>query len=170
MRRAMTRGDGNQLRLLVLDEPTASCAQAEVDNLFAAVQQLRDGGTAVVFSVGTRLDEVFAVADRVTVIRDGRVVDERPVRDFDQSTLIEQILGRTVDLEHREERRRRKRRERRFSGSPGSPVSGSWNSTSKRERERSWESPDSRDRVERVAALLFGEALVGGLSRCGARR
>ena len=100
----MTRGDGNQLRLLVLDEPTASLPQAEVDNLFAAVRRLRDGGTAVVF-VSHRLDEVFAVADRVTVIRDGRVVDERPVRDFDQSTLIEQILGRTVDLEHREERR-----------------------------------------------------------------
>jgi ribose transport system ATP-binding protein len=98
--RAMIKSGEDRLRLLVLDEPTASLPQAEVDTLFAAVRRLRDAGTAVVF-VSHRLDEVFAVADRVIVMRDGRVVDERPVASFDEASLIEQILGRIPDLDHR---------------------------------------------------------------------
>jgi ribose transport system ATP-binding protein len=101
--RAMTRNTANPLRLLVLDEPTAALPQAEVDTLFAAVRRLRDSGAAVVF-VSHRLDEVFAVADRVTVMRDGRVVDDRSVVDFDEASLIEQILGRPVELDHDNQR------------------------------------------------------------------
>ena len=97
--RSMTKRNDQSLRVLVLDEPTASLPQAEVDTLFAAVRRLRDAGTAVVF-VSHRLDEVFAVADRVTVMRDGKKVDSRPTRDFDETTLIAQILGRSVDLQH----------------------------------------------------------------------
>ena len=98
--RAMMLGHGASLSLLVLDEPTASMPQAEVDTLFDAVRRLRDAGVAVLF-VSHRLDEVFAVADRVTVMRDGRVVDNRPIGEL-RSRLARsrQILGRTAHLDH----------------------------------------------------------------------
>ena len=77
--RAMVRDADHPLRLLVLDEPTAAMPQSEVDNLFAVVRRLRDAGTSTLF-VSHRLDEVFAIADRVTVVRDGRTVAVRRER------------------------------------------------------------------------------------------
>ena len=100
--RAMLQHQHASLRLLVLDEPTASLPQAEVDILFAAVRRLASNGTAVLF-VSHRLDEVFDVADRVTVMRDGRVVESRPVGEFDHATLITTILGRSVAVDHRDQ-------------------------------------------------------------------
>ena len=86
-------------RLLVLDEPTAAMPQSEVDNLFAVVRRLRDAGTSTLF-VSHRLDEVFAIADRVTVVRDGRTVTVCATTDLDHHSLIESILGRPGDPTH----------------------------------------------------------------------
>jgi ribose transport system ATP-binding protein len=97
--RAMVRDADHPLRLLVLDEPTAAMPQSEVDNLFAVVRRLRDAGTSTLF-VSHRLDEVFAVADRVTVVRDGRTVAVRATTAIDHHTLIESILGRPGDPSH----------------------------------------------------------------------
>jgi len=97
--RAMSRDPDHPLALLVLDEPTASMPQREVDTLFAAVGRLRDTGTSTLF-VSHRLDEVFAVADRVTVVRDGRRVAVTDIRTLDHQDLIEQILGRPADVIH----------------------------------------------------------------------
>ncbi|PWJ54909.1 monosaccharide ABC transporter ATP-binding protein, CUT2 family [Quadrisphaera granulorum] len=77
---------------LVLDEPTASLPVDEVDRLLASMAALRDEGHALVF-VSHRLSEVTAVADHVTVLRDGRVADEGPAADFDEARVVEAMTG-----------------------------------------------------------------------------
>jgi ribose transport system ATP-binding protein len=97
--RALSRESDHPPALLVLDEPTAAMPHTEVDILFNAIRRLSDVGTSTLF-VSHRLDEVFAIADRVTVVRDGQRVAVSPIGDLDQPTLVEQILGRPVALTH----------------------------------------------------------------------
>ena len=79
---------------LVLDEPTASLPADEVERLFAAIRQLKERGVGMIY-VSHRLDEVFRIADRVAVMRDGRKVGEMPVADTDPSELVSLIVGRS---------------------------------------------------------------------------
>ena len=65
------------VRVLIMDEPTASLSAHEVDRLFGQVRRLRASGVAVLF-ISHRLDEVFGIADRITVFRDGRHISTRP--------------------------------------------------------------------------------------------
>src|SRR5206468_4666071 len=83
--------------LLVLDEPTANLPAAEAARLFALVRKVRDSGVAVLF-VSHHFDEVFGLADTVTVIRDGRVVDTRPVKGLAEHDLVELMIGRSLEL------------------------------------------------------------------------
>ena len=64
-------------RVLVMDEPTAALSGVEVERLFAVARSLRDAGAAVLF-ISHRFDEVFALCERITVMRDGRWVVHRP--------------------------------------------------------------------------------------------
>jgi ribose transport system ATP-binding protein len=81
-------------KVLLLDEPTASLTDDEADRLYAIVRRLRDGGHAVVL-VSHRLEEVFAVADTVTVLRDGRSVAEaQPLAGFTQGEVVDLMVGR----------------------------------------------------------------------------
>lgn len=83
--------------LLILDEPTASLDRGEVDALFREVRRVVDQGAGVLF-VSHMLDEVLGLADRVTVLRDGRVVAAGvPVGELDEAELIRLIVGRPVD-------------------------------------------------------------------------
>jgi ABC-type sugar transport system ATPase subunit len=81
--------------LVVLDEPTAALPQAETEALFDAVRTLAEGGAAVLF-VSHRLQEVFMLADRVTVLRDGRVVGTHQIADLDERGLVNEIVGREL--------------------------------------------------------------------------
>ncbi|MBK9711865.1 MAG: sugar ABC transporter ATP-binding protein [Kouleothrix sp.] len=83
-------------KILIMDEPTSSLTQREVDELFAIVRQLRASGTAIVF-ISHRLEELFAVADRVTTLRDGRYVGTRAMADVTTDDLIRMMVGRTLD-------------------------------------------------------------------------
>jgi len=83
-------------RVLILDEPTSSLTDDEVEALFAAVRRVRDGGAAVIF-VSHRLHEVFALADRVTVLRDGRTVGSAPAGELDRPTLIGLMVGGALE-------------------------------------------------------------------------
>jgi ABC-type sugar transport system ATPase subunit len=83
-------------RVVVLDEPTSSLTDDEVAALFAIVRNLRTEGVAVIF-VSHRLQEVFELADRITVLRDGRTVGEAPAGDLDRSTLIHLMVGRALE-------------------------------------------------------------------------
>lgn len=79
--------------VMVMDEPTAALTNQEITQLFQAIQRLRAHGTTVIY-VSHRLHEVFALADRVTVMRNGRVVTTRPMTQLDQPHLISLMTGR----------------------------------------------------------------------------
>jgi ribose transport system ATP-binding protein len=87
--------DWEQARVLVLDEPTAMLPRHEVGILFEAIERVRDRGLAVIY-VSHRLDEVFALADRVTVLRDGRRVTTKPVSELDERGLVTLMVGREL--------------------------------------------------------------------------
>jgi ribose transport system ATP-binding protein len=80
---------------LVLDEPTASLPADEVERLFAAMRSLKARGVGMIY-VSHRLDEVFRVADRVVVLRDGRLVGEEEIARTSPARLIEMIVGRAT--------------------------------------------------------------------------
>ena len=82
-------------RLLIMDEPTSSLTLHEVDDLFRLVRRLRADGTAVIF-ISHRLEELFSLADRVTVLRDGTYVDTRSMKDITRDDLIRMMVGRTI--------------------------------------------------------------------------
>jgi ribose transport system ATP-binding protein len=83
------------VRVLVLDEPTSSLTQADAQRLFALVRRLRDRGVSVVY-ISHFLEEVQQVADRFTVLRDGRSVGGGSVRDFAPQHIIEMMVGRSL--------------------------------------------------------------------------
>jgi len=82
-------------RLLILDEPTAPLSQDSVELLFASVRQLAAGGTAVVY-ITHRLAEVREIADRVTVLRDGKLRGTSAVSEISDADLLAMIIGRTL--------------------------------------------------------------------------
>jgi len=82
-------------RILIMDEPTSSLTLNEVDDLFRLVRRLRDEGTAIVF-ISHRLEELFEIADRVTVLRDGSYVDTRSMEGVTRDELIRMMVGRTI--------------------------------------------------------------------------
>jgi ABC-type sugar transport system ATPase subunit len=82
-------------RILIMDEPTSSLTLHEVAELFGLVRRLRDEGTAIIF-ISHRLEELFEVADRVTVLRDGNYVDTRQVKDVTRDELVRLMVGRTI--------------------------------------------------------------------------
>lgn len=83
-------------KVLIMDEPTSSLTQGEVEDLFTIVRQLRAAGTAIVF-ISHRLEELFALADRVTTLRDGSFVGTRAMSDVTTEDLIRMMVGRTLD-------------------------------------------------------------------------
>ena len=83
-------------RLLVMDEPTAALSGVEVDRLFAVARSLRDEGRALVF-ISHRFDEVFDLADTVTVMRDGSYIDTKTIAETTPSELVSLMVGRDVD-------------------------------------------------------------------------
>jgi ABC-type sugar transport system ATPase subunit len=85
----------HNVRLLVLDEPTAVIAGREVALLFERLRRLRDRGVSVLF-ISHRLDEVFAICDRVTVLKDGRLVGTHDIGDVTRERLISMMVGRDL--------------------------------------------------------------------------
>lgn len=86
---------GAGARIVVMDEPTASLTHREQQQLFAVVRELRTAGVGVIY-ISHRLEEIFALADRVTVLRDGSSVGTHPVSAMNEATLIKLMVGREV--------------------------------------------------------------------------
>ena len=84
-------------RLIVMDEPTSALSETEVANLFEIVRRIRAEGVSVIF-VTHRLEEVFRICERYTVLRDGRYVGSGAVEDADVDKIIRMMVGRDVDL------------------------------------------------------------------------
>ncbi|MFY1709401.1 sugar ABC transporter ATP-binding protein [Tritonibacter scottomollicae] len=83
-------------RLLILDEPTAVLSPRETELLFERLLSLRAAGVCVIY-ISHRLEEIFALADRVTVLKDGRHVATRETRDLDREALVALMVGRDLD-------------------------------------------------------------------------
>jgi rhamnose transport system ATP-binding protein len=82
--------------VLIMDEPTAALSGVEVERLFAVARSLRDEGRALVF-ISHRFDEVFALCDQVTVMRDGDYVSTDPIEDTTSAQIVAKMVGREVD-------------------------------------------------------------------------
>ncbi len=90
------RGWENGARLLVLDEPTASLPGADVARLFDAIRRVKERGVAILY-VSHHLEEVFEIADEVTILRDGKNVATMPIGELDHERLIELMVGHVVE-------------------------------------------------------------------------
>ena len=92
---AIARAVSLEAKLVIMDEPTSSLDDGEVEILFDVIRQLKSEGVSVVF-VTHKLDELYAVCDRVTVMRDGRTVAVNPMGDMNRLQLVAAMLGRDL--------------------------------------------------------------------------
>jgi rhamnose transport system ATP-binding protein len=92
---AKAAGANPPARILILDEPTASLTEREVERLFQVIGAVRSQGAGIVY-ISHRLEEVAAIADRVTVLRDGETIDTRPAKDISRPELIRLMVGREI--------------------------------------------------------------------------
>jgi rhamnose transport system ATP-binding protein len=86
---------GAKAHVLIMDEPTASLSERETEKLFAVVRSLRATGVGIIY-ISHRLDELFQIADRVTVLRDGALVSTCPISEVNQAELIRRMVGREL--------------------------------------------------------------------------
>ena len=82
--------------LIVMDEPSAILAGQELDSLFAAIRSLVEQGVTIIY-ISHRLNEVFEIADDVTVLKDGRVVGVQPIGEVTRARLIQMMVGRPLE-------------------------------------------------------------------------
>jgi len=96
---AIARGLSISAQVLILDEPTSSLDDEEVERLYGVLRQLRDQGMAILF-VTHFLDQVYALCDRITVLRNGELVGEYPAAELGHNALIAAMVGRELAAAH----------------------------------------------------------------------
>lgn len=84
------------VKVLIMDEPTASLSAHEVGKLLGIARRLKERGVAVLY-ISHRLDEIFSIADRVTVLRDGRHISTKPIAEVTREALVRDMVGRNID-------------------------------------------------------------------------
>jgi ribose transport system ATP-binding protein len=92
---AIARAVSFKSQLVVMDEPTSSLDDQEVETLFDTIRRLKANGVAVIF-ISHRLDELFAICDRVTIMRDGKTIETRDVKNIRKLELVSRMLGREI--------------------------------------------------------------------------
>jgi galactofuranose transport system ATP-binding protein len=92
---AIARAISTDARIVIMDEPTSSLDEREVEILFDVIRGLKARGIAVIY-ISHRLDELYAVCDRVTIMRDGKTIDERPVAGAGKVELVARMLGKEI--------------------------------------------------------------------------
>ena len=90
---AIARAISVQAKLIVMDEPTSSLDEKEVEILFRQMRKLREKGIAIIF-ISHRLDEVFEICDTVTILKDGKLVSESPAAELSKLELVSRMIGR----------------------------------------------------------------------------
>jgi len=93
-------GLSRRCRILALDEPTASLTEREIELLFAQIKKLKAEGVSIIY-ISHRIEEVIRIADRVTVLRDGKVISTRPTSELSIDEIIRMMVGRSVEHEQR---------------------------------------------------------------------
>ena len=100
---AIARAISQKAKLVVMDEPTSSLDEHEVETLFSVIRKLKSENVAVIF-VSHYLDELYAISDQITVMRDGRTVHSGPIQSLCKFELVAKMLGREIDEVEREGR------------------------------------------------------------------
>ena len=85
-------------RILIMDEPTSALSDHEIDKLFEIVKMLRDQGVGIIY-ISHKMDEIWRVGDRITVLRDGRYIDTRPLSEVDIDEVIRMMVGRDLSAQ-----------------------------------------------------------------------
>ena len=98
---AIARALVSDAKLLILDEPTSALSKSEVENLFDIIRQLRDEGITILF-IGHKLDEIFAVSERITILRDGTFIGTYDADKITVDEVIAKMVGRSVEYERLE--------------------------------------------------------------------
>src|SRR5215216_2397531 len=93
---AIARALVGEAKAVVMDEPTASLTEREVQQLFRIISELTSGGVGVVY-ISHRLDEIFAISDRITVLRDGHHITTAPASELDAEELVRLMVGRPLN-------------------------------------------------------------------------
>jgi ribose transport system ATP-binding protein len=91
----IAKATSRQSRVIVMDEPSATLTEHELANLFALIRSLRERGVSVIY-ISHRMEEIFAIADRVTVFRDGHHIATRRVAEVDRDEIIRMMVGREL--------------------------------------------------------------------------
>ena len=92
----IARALNGNIRILILDEPTSSLTSHEVEKLFAALENLKKQGVAIIF-ISHRLEEIYAICDRLAILRDGNLVSAGPIEEYSKQRLIHDMIGRDPD-------------------------------------------------------------------------
>ncbi len=85
-------------RIIVMDEPSAALSPRETKGLFRVIDELKSHGIGIIY-ISHRLDEIFEIADRVTILRDGEHIDTRSIADLTREKMIELMVGRSLEKE-----------------------------------------------------------------------
>lgn len=93
------KGISNNAKIMIMDEPTSALATTEVDLLFEVIRRLKEKGVTIIY-ISHRLDEVFEVTDRITVLRDGKFVTTIQTADTNRQELVRLMVGRELDQSH----------------------------------------------------------------------
>ncbi|KQN72898.1 sugar ABC transporter ATP-binding protein [Devosia sp. Leaf64] len=93
---AVARALSVDARVVIMDEPTAALSQKEIEELYVLVELLKKDGKAILF-ISHKFDEIYRIADRYTVFRDGEMVGKGFIRDTPQSEIVKMMVGRSVD-------------------------------------------------------------------------
>jgi ABC-type sugar transport system ATPase subunit len=86
----------HETSLLIMDEPTSALSEAETERLFAVIRSLRDRGVAVIY-ITHKLEEIYALCDRLTVLRDGERIGTAPAADLPRDRMIQWMVGRRIE-------------------------------------------------------------------------
>ncbi len=81
--------------IIIMDEPTAAISESEIKRLFEIIKSLRDENVTVIY-ISHRLDEIFELGDYVTIMRDGKHIDTKPLAEINRSELIKMMIGKTI--------------------------------------------------------------------------
>ena len=86
----------NEASILIMDEPTSAITQREVERLFQKIAELKARGTSIIY-ISHKMDEIFRIADDITILRDGRVVETKPRAELDIDKVIALMVGRQIE-------------------------------------------------------------------------
>jgi ribose transport system ATP-binding protein len=91
----IAKATSRSARIIAMDEPSATLTEHELENLFSLIRRLRADGVSIIY-VSHRLDEIFRIADRVTVLRDGKFIATKPVSETSREEIIRMMVGREL--------------------------------------------------------------------------